>query len=59
MTVQERALEVINRCEFGLLGNKDEQGNPQIKAMIKTKNEELHVFWFCSNTSSILTLILR
>ena len=52
MTVQEKALNLINRCENGLLGNKDERGNPQIKAMIKTKNEGLNVFWFCSNTSS-------
>jgi general stress protein 26 len=52
MTVQEKALVLINRCEFGLLGNKDEQGNPQIKAMIKAKNEDLKIFWFCSNTSS-------
>ena len=52
MTVQEKALALINRCEFGLLGNKDEQGNPQIKAMIKTKNEGLKTVWFCSNTSS-------
>ena len=35
-----------------MFGNKDEQGNPQIKAMLKTKNEGLKIFWFCSNTSS-------
>ena len=35
-----------------MFGNNDEHGNPQIKAMIKTKNEGLNVFWFCSNTSS-------
>ena len=52
MTVQENALVVINRCELGFLGNKDEQGNPQIKAMIRAKNEGLKTFWFCSNTSS-------
>jgi len=52
MTVQEKALALIDRCENGMFGNKDVQGNPQIKAMIKTKNEGLNVFWFCSNTSS-------
>ena len=52
MTIQEKALNVINRCEIGMLGNKDEQGNPQITAMIKAKNDGLNVFWFCSNTSS-------
>ena len=52
MTVQEKALDVINRCEIAMLGNIDGQGNPGIKAMIKAKNEGLKVFWFCSNTSS-------
>lgn len=52
MTVQEKALALIDRCQIGSFGNKDEQGNPQIKAMIKTKNEGLKTFWFCSNTSS-------
>ena len=52
MTIQEKALAVINRCDIGMLGNKDEQGNPQIKAMIKTENDGLKTFWFCSNTSS-------
>jgi len=52
MTVQEKVLAVINRCDVGMLGNNDSQGNPQIKAMLKTKNENLNVFWFCSNTSS-------
>ena len=52
MTVQDKALAVIDRCEIGMLGNNDPQGNPQIKAMLKTKNEGLNTFWFCSNTSS-------
>jgi len=52
MTVQEKALNAINSCELTMLGNINEQGNPQIKAMIKAKNEGLKVFWFCSNTSS-------
>ena len=52
MDVSKKALALVNRCENALLGNKDEQGNPQIKALMKTKNEDLRVFWFCSNTSS-------
>ena len=52
MTTQEKALNAINNCELAMLGNVDEHGNPQIKAMIKAKNEGLRVFWFCSNTSS-------
>ena len=57
MTVQEKALNVVNECSnngipIALLGNTDENGNPQIKALIKTANDGLHTFWFCSNTSS-------
>lgn len=52
MTITEKASSLANRSQIGLLGNKDQQANPQIKAMIKTKNEDLNVFWFCSNTSS-------
>ena len=57
MTIHEKVLKVINNCKnndipIGFLGNKDEQGNPQIKAMILTENEGLKTFWFCSNTSS-------
>ncbi len=51
-TTQEKVLALVNRCKIGMLGNVDEYGDPQIKAMIKTKNEGLNVFWFCSNTSS-------
>lgn len=52
MTIQEKSLAVIDRSEFGLLGNNDEHGNPQIKAMIKARNDGLKIFWFCSNTSA-------
>jgi len=52
MTTQEKALHMIDSCEIAMFGNKDEQGNPQIKAMIKAANDGLNVFWFCSNTSS-------
>ena len=52
MTIQEKALQLIDRCEIGMLGTKDERGNPQIKAMIKAQNDGLRVFWFCSNTAS-------
>jgi len=52
MTAEEKALEIVNESKIGMFGNKDEHGNPQIKAMLKAKNEGLKVFWFCSNTSS-------
>jgi Uncharacterized stress protein (general stress protein 26) len=47
-----KALDLINRCQYGMLGNISEDGSPQIKAMIKTKNIGLKMVWFCSNTSS-------
>ncbi len=52
MTIQEKVLDLVNHCPVGLLGNKDETGAPQIKAMLKTKNDGLKTFWFCTNTSS-------
>lgn len=52
METIEKALELINRCQHGMLGNISGDGEPQIKAMIKTKNIGLKTVWFCSNTSS-------
>ena len=52
MSIQEQALDLINRCDIGMIGNVDELGRPQIKALMKTKNEGLKEFWFCSNTSA-------
>ena len=48
----EKALALVNRCKIAMFGNVDSHGNPQIKALLKTKNEGLSTFWFCSNTSS-------
>ena len=57
MAIYEKVLGVIDKCKtdgipIALFGNKDENGNPQIKAMIKTENDGIKTFWFCSNTSS-------
>ena len=52
LDAKDKALGLANRCKIGLFGNSDERGNPQIKAMLKTRNEGLGKFWFCSNTSS-------
>lgn len=52
MTAQQKALSLIERCPIGVFSNLDAQGAPQMKAMFKTRNEGLSVFWFCSNTSS-------
>lgn len=50
MTTKEKALALADRCVIAMLGNKDSSGNPQIKAIMKAKNNGLREFWFCSNT---------
>ena len=52
MTVEEKALKVVSKCEIAMMGTVDEAGQPYIKGLIKTKNDGLKEFWFCSNTSS-------
>ena len=52
MGIKEKALEVVNNSELAMIGTVDELGQPQIKALIKTKNIGLKEFWFCSNTSA-------
>jgi len=52
MNSREKALEVVNKCELAMIGTIDELGQPQIKALIKTRNNGLKEFWFCSNTSA-------
>lgn len=46
------AMELAERSPIGYLGTVDGDGKPYIKAMLKTANEGLKTFWFCSNTSS-------
>lgn len=48
----EKSLALVNRNFTGVLGTVDENGIPQLKAMIKTATSGLKEFWFCSNTSS-------
>jgi len=52
MNANDKILSLINRCDIAMFGNNDEKGNPQIKAMCKTRQEGISKFWFCSNTSS-------
>jgi len=42
-----------------MLGTIGLGGAPEIKAMVKTRNDGLRCFWFCSNTSARRTEILR
>ncbi len=48
----EKSLALVDRSFTGILGTVDENGIPQLKAMIKTAADGLREFWFCSNTSS-------
>lgn len=48
----EKSSALANRSFTGVLGTVDENGIPQLKAMIKTSAIGLKEFWFCSNTSS-------
>lgn len=50
-TVQA-ALNLASRSFTAELGTLSEGGSPQVKALIKTKQDGLKAFWFCSNTSS-------
>lgn len=42
-----------------MLGTVGLDGAPEIKAMVKMRNSGLKQFWFCSNTSTRRTEILR
>lgn len=48
----EKSSALVERSFTGVLGSVDENGKPQLKAMIKTSAIGLKEFWFCSNTSS-------
>ena len=48
----EKALALAERSFTGVLGTVNENGIPQLKAMIKTEAIGLKEFWFCSNTSA-------
>jgi general stress protein 26 len=50
--VEQKALALAERSGLAELGTLSQTGSPQIKAMMKTKQEGLKTFWFCSNTSS-------
>ena len=42
-----------------MLGTIGQGGAPEIKAMVKMRNDGLRRFWFCSNTSARRTEVLR
>lgn len=48
----EKSSALVKRSFTGVLGTVDDNGIPQLKAMIKTEATGIKEFWFCSNTSS-------
>jgi general stress protein 26 len=46
------ALELANQCNIALLGTNGANNYPNIKAKIKTENEDLKRIWLSTNTSS-------
>jgi general stress protein 26 len=48
----ERSLELANKSEIAMVGSNSDDGFPNIKAMVKMKNEGLKKIWFSTNTSS-------
>ena len=53
------ALALVERSPIMTMGTVGSEGAPEIKALMKTRNEGLCRFWFCSNTSARRTEILR
>jgi general stress protein 26 len=46
------ALAVVGKSGVAMLGTNGDQGFPNIKAMMKAKNDGLKRIWFSTNTSS-------
>ena len=57
---KQRALALVERNPLVMmLGTIGSCGAPEIKAMVKMRNDGLGRFWFCSNTSARRTEVLR
>ncbi|RXV60381.1 general stress protein 26 [Fusibacter sp. A1] len=48
----ENCLTLVKNAKVAMLGTVDEQGHPNIKAMLNLKTDGLHRIWFSTNTSS-------
>ena len=58
--VKQLALALVERNPLVMMvGTVSADGSPEIKAMVKAKNDGLHRFWFCSNTSARRTEEMR
>lgn len=56
---KQLALALVERNPPMTLGTIGHGGAPEIKAMMKMRNDGLRRFWFCSNTSARRTEALR
>ena len=45
--VIQKSLALVERRFTGVLGTVDENGIPQLKALIKTAVDGIKEFWFC------------
>ena len=57
---KQKALALVEQNSLVMtLGTVGPDGAPEIKAMVKMRNDGLRRFWFCSNTSARRTEVLR
>ncbi|WP_169307215.1 pyridoxamine 5'-phosphate oxidase family protein [Chitiniphilus eburneus] len=57
---RQRALVLVDKPSIVMmLGTVDAQGAPEIKAMVKMRNDGLRRYWFCSNTSTRRAEVLK
>jgi len=57
---KRHALALVERSPLiMMLGTVGPDGAPEVKAMMKMRNDALRRFWFCSNTSARRTDVLR
>ena len=48
----DQALALVDRSDIAMLGTIDEDGYPNVRALLKMENEGLERIWFSTNTSS-------
>ncbi len=48
----EKSLELVKNSKIAMLGTYDQEGYPNIKAMLNVSSEGLKEIWFSTNTSS-------
>lgn len=60
LEVKQKALALVQaEPSVMMLGTNGPDGAPEIKAIVRFRNDGLNKFWFCSNTSARRTKILQ